>query len=166
MEKISSDTMKRAREKERGRRLCWSDGDTDAEVLEWYVTVIKEHFGRLSTSLLNKVISTAPSICYRGSDGLGVAVQKGVAWERVQGSGVRVKRLQIVTVHNTGASVSSRRNDDLHQITVADHCWDGSVSADTRSLPPSSWALPRRRRLPWSLARRGQDASWGQQMER
>lgn len=49
--------------------------------------------GRLST---HKVISTTLSICYRDSNGLRVAiarsVQKGVAWERVQGSGVRVKR--------------------------------------------------------------------------
>lgn len=30
MERISSETMKRAREKERGRRPCCSDGDTDA----------------------------------------------------------------------------------------------------------------------------------------
>lgn len=46
--------------------------------------------------LLNEVISRPLSICYRGSSGdQGVAMvrwtQKGVAWERVQGSGVRVR---------------------------------------------------------------------------
>lgn len=45
---------------------------------------------------LNEVISRPLSICYRGSSGdQGVAMarwtQKGVAWERVQGSGVRVR---------------------------------------------------------------------------
>lgn len=46
--------------------------------------------------LLNEVIARALSICYRGSSSdQGVAMarwtQKGVAWERVQGSGVRVR---------------------------------------------------------------------------
>lgn len=45
---------------------------------------------------LNEVISRPQSICYRGSSSdQGVAMarwtQKGVAWERVQGSGVRVR---------------------------------------------------------------------------
>lgn len=45
---------------------------------------------------LNEVISRPLSICYRGSSSdQGVAMarwtQKGVAWERVQGSGVRVR---------------------------------------------------------------------------
>lgn len=55
--------------------------------------------GRLSMVLspwLNEVISRPLSICYRGSRGdQGVAMarwtQKGVAWEQVQGSGVRVR---------------------------------------------------------------------------
>lgn len=46
--------------------------------------------------LLNEVIARTLSICYRGSSSdQGVAMarwtQKGVAWERVQGSGVRVR---------------------------------------------------------------------------
>lgn len=45
---------------------------------------------------LNEVIARPLSICYRGSSSdQGVAMarwtQKGVAWERVQGSGVRVR---------------------------------------------------------------------------
>lgn len=48
---------------------------------------------------LNEVISRALSICYRGSSDRGVAMarstQKGVAWERVQGSGVRVSGSEV-----------------------------------------------------------------------
>ena len=55
--------------------------------------------GRLSTARLNEVISRTLSICYRGSGDRCVAMarttQKGVAWERVQGSGVRVRRSQV-----------------------------------------------------------------------
>ena len=51
---------------------------------------------------LNEVISRPLSICYRGSSSdQGVAMarwtQKGVAWERVQGSGVRVRGSGVTT---------------------------------------------------------------------
>lgn len=55
--------------------------------------------GRLSAVRFNEVISRVLSICYRGSGDHCVAMvrstQKGVAWERVQGSGVRVRGSEV-----------------------------------------------------------------------
>lgn len=71
--------------------------------------------------LLNEVIASALSICYRGSSSeQGVAMarwtQKGVAWERVQGSGVRVgggQGSQPAGQHTRGGRGEKRRRESL-----------------------------------------------------
>lgn len=71
--------------------------------------------------LLNEVIASTLSICYRGSSSeQGVAMarctQKGVAWERVQGSGVRVgggQGSQPAGQHTRGGRGEKRRRESL-----------------------------------------------------
>lgn len=76
--------------------------------------------------LLNEVIASALSICYRGSGGeQGVAMarwtQKGVAWEQVQGSGVRVgggQGSQPAGQHTRGGRVRKREGKFVFSFLV------------------------------------------------